>query len=99
MVPDALDVTVDVVSTPEDTLAAAVAGIDDEERIVGADHDGQLEAPEVGRLSETPSDSRSTNNHSVEADEASQSSAREEECRPADAEPESQQRPVEDWRR
>jgi len=100
LVPAAVDVTVDVDAlTPDDTLAAAVAAMDHEERIVVEDPDGQLGAVEVGQLSETPSGSRSTNKHSAEANESSQSSGREEESRPADAEPESQQRSVEDWRR
>ena len=100
LLPAALDVTVDVDAlTPDDTLAAAVAAMGDEERVVGEAPEGQLGAVEVGQLSETPSSSRSTNKHSAEASDSPQSSAREEESISADEKPESQQRSLEDWRR
>jgi hypothetical protein len=95
-----VDVTVDVDAlTPDDTLAAAVAAMEDEEQVVGDAPEEQLGAVEVGRLSETPSSSRSTNKHSAEAGDSPQSSAREEESMPADDKPASQQRSLEDWRR
>ena len=98
--PAAVDVTVDVDAlTPDDTLAAAVAAMGDEGQVVGEAPEGQLGAVEVGQLFETPSSLRSTTKHSAEASESFQSSTREEESMPADDEPESQQRSVEDWRR
>ena len=88
MLPAALDVTVDVDPlTPDDTAA-----MENEEQVVGVAPKGQLGAVEVWQLSETPSSSRSTNKYSGES---SQSSAREESM-PADDDPESQQRSVED---
>ena len=100
MLPAAVDVTVDVQAlTPDDTLEAAVAAMDDKEQVVGEAPEGQLGAVDVGQLSETPSSSPSTNKHSAEASESSPSSEREEESMPADGDPESQHRSVEDWRR
>ena len=91
MLPAAVDVTVDVDAlTLDDTLAAAVAAMEDEEQVVGEASEGQLGAVEVGRLSETPSSSRSTNKHSAEVSDSPQSSVREEESMPADDKPESQ---------
>ena len=96
LLPAALDVTVEVDElTPDGTQEATVAAVEDEEQVVGEAPEGQLGAVEVGQLSETPSSSRSTNKYSGES---SQSSAREKSM-PADDEPESQQRSVEDWRR
>ena len=81
--------------TLDNTLEAAVAAMDDEKQVVGEAPERQLGAVEVGRLSETPSSSRSTNKHSAEASDSPQSSAREEESMPADDKP----RSLEDWRR
>ena len=96
LLPAAVDVTVDVDAlTLDNTLEAAVAAMDDEKQVVGEAPERQLGAVEVGRLSETPSSSRSTNKHSAEASDSPQSSAREEESMPADDKP----RSLEDWRR